>query len=600
MDLRRTFFCILGFVLTLAPVRTLGQTQIRDDAILGRVGQTDITFAEFRQRSGSLHGLTLLNRDSVAMFKRSKIYSLVAEKVLSTVARQQAIDRVPSVHASLEKVRRSIAREGWFEINVRQKVSVSRTEISEAVKQARRQRTILLLSGDDPVGLERAAAGAHATTDLIRIAELHGSGLRLDSLTVRWTDGGSGFGAAAYATGVGKVSPVIRTGVGWSVVGVVSESTDSVWIALDARTARSQAEAILRIRKETHFVERLLGAAERSSVDRAFDPSFRMFAEALRAVWTTFGCKADCSLTTEQEQVVLGLLKEHADDTLAVTSGRTMTIRQGLLTLGSIKYSVSSMQWPFLEQELFDLVGVWSFHEQIEATAVSSGTETHPEMARMVNMWHDYELAAEMVRRVETSTRFDELDVYLHIHRQSPWIPMPVLDVRIASGPGLAEIAAFLDEAQGLPLPAQVPAVRGVNVRELRKVPVTQLGIVAPIAWKLHTGEWSRPSVVDTQVISVQLLEFEEPDPRPADWDSLSSYVRVQKLQRATTELIARLAQRLPIEVNWKLLDLVDVASMPKSFERGLEPRDLPVGVPGTPLPSDWVNLIQKSTKTPP
>ncbi len=501
-----------GLAVVLASSAAHAQTVPSGEPILARVGDRAITESEFIRRFELTPGPSRQAAGKLEEEKAVTLYSLVAEKLLADEARQQGLDKDSAAIAALEGLRKVLARDELYRVEITRKVTVSRAELNEALLRVRKLLQVEYLFFEDSTAAAVTRAGLHKGRPLSAVQFDSSAIGTYDTASVIWGDADPVIENAAYQLKEGRTSPVIRAGIGYYILRLRSAAPNNGIAGMPLSVLRERVEQKIRLRKERERLDVVLAELMRGKVGYGKPDGIRSTVWALRDLVVH---RQDSVITLQASDVapLVQLAAPSLGDTLAVAGSRVWSVGEILQRLCVTGFSFArQLSAPELGAKINLQIRIWVQQELLEEEAMARHLDEAADVKPLLEMWTDSYLAGRMKTEIEGQTGVRDDEVWRALHEQEPSIPLPRVRIETFRTASLPRMRAALDSLSAGRSFSAVARMFGESVSGAEGGHVEELSIadrppVGSIAWRLKPGAWYGPVRDDGGYLTFRLLQ---------------------------------------------------------------------------------------------
>jgi hypothetical protein len=244
-----------------------------ENAVVAKVGASEITVEEFRDRYEFMPHLNYSNDDPDTV-KKEFLYSLIAEKLWALEGAQKRFDTLESVKYSLESLRRLLIKDELYRTEVEPKIKISSEEMNIGLQRVTLELFVKIISTKDSSEIfiisDQLIKGADFDSVLSTRRENN-----LQQTPVRIVYGSledENVENLLFGMNPGSISLPVKSGDGWFIFKLISENQNSE-INLSSEHARNMVKKTLQDRKVQQvggaYLDSLIGG-KRIEADKKF------------------------------------------------------------------------------------------------------------------------------------------------------------------------------------------------------------------------------------------------------------------------------------------------------------------------------------------
>ncbi len=491
-----------------------------EQAILARVGTRAVTEKEFLWR----FELTPGPRRQGSKLEEEKailLYSLVAEKLLAGEARRKGLDKDSAAISALEGLRKVLARDELYRVEISQNVRVTNAEIQTQARRALRRLSVEYLYLPDSVDASVLRKTMKTGRPLSTILTDSSLAALYDTVTVFWGEAEPEIEDAAYHLTVGEISPVIQASKGFYILRLLRTEPNPFFVGMQASVLRERVEKTIRLRKERERLDAFVAETLKDKVGYGVGPAMAVCVKALRQLAQM---QKDSVVKLEPSVLpfLLGRVAGSMDDTIAVAGSRMWSIREILERLCASGFSFDRMlDADALAAKLNLQVRIWVQQELLEQEAVSRHLDERAEVKEAFGMWADSYLAGRMRDELRSDIDVGEVDVWAAIQSEHPTVPLPRTRVEVLWTASLERMRIAIDSLmKGMPFESAVTAFgeqpKDVRVGRYEEYSIGDQPPIGALAWRTDVGRWYGPVRNRDGYLAFNVIEKKVP-PEAAD-----------------------------------------------------------------------------------
>jgi predicted transcriptional regulator len=258
----------LLLLCALAVTHASGQETLSPSTPLAKVGAQTITAEEFLSRYELTPGLQRHNPGKTEERKAEFLFTLIAEKLLAQQARAEGLDRDTSLLRAVHGVERLFVRDELYRKEVRDKVTLSETEIDQAMTMGQQDCKVYFLFAATKETADSLMAVIQRGKPLESFAASAGPRMTWDgpdSAMTRWGDADERMEAAVYGLKLGQTSRPVHLDDGYYIVKLMGKSITVFQGEQQKKSLRERVVQILRKRKEQKRMFDFIASALKST-----------------------------------------------------------------------------------------------------------------------------------------------------------------------------------------------------------------------------------------------------------------------------------------------------------------------------------------------
>ncbi|MCX6135816.1 MAG: peptidylprolyl isomerase [Ignavibacteriales bacterium] len=525
-------------------MESLGQQSQPPAGIIAKAGDTYITETEFLERFEMLPGLQRHRTERMEEAKLELLYSLIAEKLLAQEARERRIDQDSIVRLSFEEIRKMLARDQLYRLEVSGKVHVTPKDVAEAIDQALKEVLVSFIfceRKDDAEFIRKQIRTAKEFGSIEIDISLHSV---RDTATIIWSDATPAIEQAAYALRKGEVSPVIQSGGGFYILKVERIQSNAFYTSLQSTVLRERVEGKVRLRKEESRLNEFVAAMLRNRTGYSKPGPLRELVGTLKQVYAKVRVVGRVALNDNMLSQARSICRLVLHDTLAVAGNAAWTVEEILERLHTRGFSLDSVTVKAIPQQVNGLLRVWVQQELLAQEALARGLDTYPAVRQQLDTWHDNVLEQSMRFYLKKQVKVSEAEVLSFLRSKDSSVVIPRVQLRELITASLDEMHQALDEIQTGKSMEEV-IIRWCSDAYLRErkgisdpFPVSDRYPVGEIAWQMIVGQRYGPVKEGSGYLYFELLS-KDPQKEPVDTGF------TERMDRAKNELLRQKEKRL-------------------------------------------------------
>ncbi len=557
---------------------TIVYAQADDGTVVGRVGSTEITAREFRQRF-ELTPWPGKNKEGwLDVVKEQFLYAVLAEKALALEAEAAGYGNDPGVQTIMERLSRLYAKDFMYDQEVRRSIDFSDEELRKEYIRSRTTAYVSFLYFESTVEADIAWERIREGTPFDRIVTdnpehmVRAHQVERNTTVTELLD-------AIDSLQPGQISPPVATQYGYYIVRLDNAFTDPVITENSFRQERINLERQLRRRMEQPrtkaFVDGLVGDRQLEVFGaglRRFGVEFERVLERKRAFDS-----ADHPLVRfddlDFDELMLAL-REDLNAPLLRVSGETWDIGEALQRLRM--FGVWFQRDPAipLPSQVRNLLEDLAVDEIISSEALSRNYQERPEVRSELATWRD-NYKAELYKRDllrDIEVPYEEIRRYFDENNERYRRPMLVniREILVSTQAEAHNILTQLDSGRDFGELARLHSRRrwaAHNDGEFGFFPSTLHGDIGRIAATLEPGERYGPIPAGDGFSVIELIEkrlpesdlnqtFEEVE------ESLREMLLREKQSFVLDSHINRLLDKYTFSIDYQALERIDVTQI--------------------------------------
>ena len=262
-----------------------------ENAVVAKVGASEITVEEFRDRYEFMPHLNYSNDDEDTV-KKEFLYSLIAEKLWSIEGAQKRFDTLESVNYSLESLRRLLIKDELYKTEIEPKIIISNDEMNIGLQRVTLELFVKIISTKDSSEIfsisDQLIKGADFDSVLSTRREnnLQQTPVRIVYASLE----DENVEDLLFGMNPGSISPPIKSGEGWFIFKLISENQNP-GINLSSEHARNMVKKTLQGRKVQQvggaYLDSLIGGkrieADKKIFLKIFDAMYSVLSKEYQA-----------------------------------------------------------------------------------------------------------------------------------------------------------------------------------------------------------------------------------------------------------------------------------------------------------------------------
>ena len=386
---------------------------------LARVGSTVITARDLMER---IELMPWEGKEKAKQHDSSKVKalnSLVAERLLAIEAKHLNVGTDPVSKIKISGMEKMFVRDELFKREVKQKVTVSESEINAGLAKFAWQLHIAAVKVKDRAAGDSLTAKLQKNIPLSRI--LAGDrGRTIASVeTVQVNFGGLDtlFENAVYAMGKRKFSrPFMSDTYGWTVALLIDRGTNPVAEKMSGGDRRIRVEETIRSKKEDivagTYYARIL-APQKANTDSAM---FYTLAKALRSIIINDSArhfsKGMFGVLSEDVDQLLAMFVKDSERAFADVPERPVTFGEVIEGMRNLRFGFRSLDENMFNHDLNYHLRTLIGKELIAREGYRQQLQYSENVQKDLQLWSNYWVSRYLMWRVNDSVNVNSDDVY--------------------------------------------------------------------------------------------------------------------------------------------------------------------------------------------
>ncbi len=562
----------LGAFALFSATALLTCTRQSPESYVAQVGKRTISPSEYRLRFEFTPHVENANLGKDGKF--SFLASLIGEKLLAEQAEKQGKTQDKRYSAQIRQMEKEALVEALFYERIAPSVRVTQQEIDGALAKAQAELLLQLWNFDDEEEAEeflgRAKAKDHIPqTSSRRLAPL----AQPESIRVAWGKSDPLLEDIAYEMHVGEYSKPFEAGGRYRIVRLVEKLPAAGANETTVEQRRSNISGILRARKESAAIERMLDEIMRNKTMRVAHQIFDQVAAALKSALQSSepGLRTDAKdsgalLKENQVQAIRKDLAELLDEPFArFDDGSFWTVGDFIERLAVGPYRLPPASAPHFRKALRVTLRKAVELENLAAEAERQGLKNSAFVREQVQMWKDALLAQNLLQQIAEGIKVSESDLQDHYRTNASQFQTPeMVNVCriVVAGEKLAQsLRKRIEAGESMAVLARQYSNRAASGNpscETGLVTLGSLGIARPYIEKARLGEIIGPIRIKMNSFALlKVLERRQPGTLPfeAVKEEIYRAVRIEKTSAAYERALVKLMDKTSIRINHALLD---------------------------------------------
>ncbi len=580
------------------------QTPDPSNSVVARVGDQYIEEEEFLERYELLPAPGRSRKGNTEEAKLELLYSIVAEKLLAQEAVSRHMDKDSAFVAAFDDVRRKLARDYLYGVEIQQKVVVTKDEVAQSLARAKKKLTVEYIYCDRRMDADFIRSQIRKPSDLDRLVIDSTMHAIRDTVEVKWGEAEEPLEIAAYRLKRSEISPVTQAGNGFYIVRLLKRTADTYYSSKDFSALRRDIEEKLRLRRERNRLEEYVGQAFRNKVGYALPRTFKAVAKSFDRILRDSNDRYPVVLTAAMLQNLKEILSTVLSDTLMVAGDRMWSVEDVLTKLYQNGFSFDSLQAQRIPDHLNLQLKQWVQQEILGDEALAEGLDKISSVSKQLQMWYDYFLSVMMEDRVKSGICLKESEVLSYLKHKEPGIVLPKVQVRELRAETLEEIqGAMQDLRQGMPFQDAISKwMSGTSAASNGQLSdffsIVERPPIGELAWKTDVGKFFGPVKNEKdyslfQVVSKKDTQVVHDDRFIALMDTAGRELLSMKDRRELDLFISRAGKERGFDVYEDRFKMLKVTSIPMMTYRILGFGGRMVAVPFVRRRLDWLNIDQ-------
>jgi hypothetical protein len=585
------------------------QSAESSNAVVAKVGDIYISEEEFLERYELLPAPGRSRKGSKEEAKLELLYSMIAEKLLAQEAVSRHLEKDSQFVAVFDDLRRKLARDYLYGLEIEQKVVVTKQEIAQALKRTKRKLVVAYIYCDRRADADFIRGQIRKASDFDKLVIDSSMHAVRDTVEVRWGEAEEPLENAAYLLSGMNVSPVTEAGNGFYIARLLKSEVDTHYSSMDPGELRKHVEEKLRLRGERKRLDEYVSVALKNRVGYALPRTFKALAIAFEDALRASGSDYPIAVTETMFQRLKKTLSGVLNDTLIVADNRMWSVQEVLSKLYETGFSFDSLETTRVPDHLNLQLKQWVQQEILGDEALAQGLDKVASVSKQLHMWYDYFLSVMMEDRVKAGIRLKESDVLSYLKHRDPGIALPKVKVRELRFETLDD----LQEAMGnLRQGMSFEEVRSKWMRSSPSDPnqadskffsIVDRPPIGELAWKTDVGKFFGPVKNEEgyslfQVVAKEDTQVVRNEKFIAEMDSAGKELLKMKDRREVNKFIAKAGEERSFDVYADRLKMLKVTSIPMMTYRILGFGGRIVAVPFVRRRLDWLNIEQSKGNT--
>ncbi|MBE0570310.1 MAG: peptidyl-prolyl cis-trans isomerase [Ignavibacteriaceae bacterium] len=386
-----------------------------ENAVLAKVGTSEITVEEFRDRYEFMPHLNYSN-DDLNTVKKEFLYSLIAEKLWALEGAQRRFDTLESVKYSFESLRRLLIKDELYKTEVEPKIKISNDEINTGLQRVTLELFVKIISTEDSSEIFRISDQLLKGADFDSVLSTRKEN-NLQQTPVRIVYGSiedENVEDLLFGMNPGSISLPIKSGEGWFIFKLVSENQNP-GINLSSEHAKNLVKKTLQDRKVQQvgsaYLDSLIGGRRIEADKKIFFKIFDSMYDVLSTEYTSKLNDSLFNLILSEKQILKTINKVNLSELnspfIKFEDG-SASARDFLYYLYYQKFELNNLSEEHIKKTLSAAVRNYIEDEMLVREGIKRGLTNNREVMNGVSMWRDHYMSKLMMESFYDSAKISE------------------------------------------------------------------------------------------------------------------------------------------------------------------------------------------------
>jgi parvulin-like peptidyl-prolyl isomerase len=593
--LKHFYLIILTLFVTFSLQSQLSSNQ---KSIIGRAGDIFISEYEFLSRYELLPAPQRSASRSVEESKLALMYSLIAEKLLVQEALSRGFDKDSTFLRSTLSLRKLLARDQLYKVEIINKVEVTNKEIAIGMAQYQQERLVSYIFTPEKESAEFIRSRIKSAKDFNSIDLDTSLNAIRDTATIIWGAADESIEKVTYQLKSEEVSPIVAAGDGLYII-KVSRIRRNTSIVLQGRNVvREYVIKTIRARKEQKRLNEYVSNFLQGKTGYSRAHQFRRLIQSLEIVFKEQRQIGKISLSADMVKKTKYLLKEILFDTLVVAGEAIWTMNDIIDKLYISSFSIELSKLNDIALTLNRTIEIWVWQELLGQEGLRRKMDQEPAVQNLLQMWYEQNLSEAMKNYISKTNPPTEGEIWVYLNSKNPEFSVPRVKIReiwtqhkdtlyfilkrLAQGEEFGSLAfeyAFDEEGK-----------KRKGISDFFQI--NERYPLGEIAFRMNIGEMSHTIQYKNGYEIFQLIEKEIDKKVTDSLYSLYENEIIQMKKRRTTNLfLAQIAKRRNYSIFYDRLQALKVTTIPMMTYRLLGFGGRMFAVPPISRMVDWISI---------
>jgi len=557
----------------------LGNAQTDDGEVpVARIGPTEITRNEFRQRFELTPWPGKHRTGYIDMIKEDFLYSLIAERLLALEAERRGYTEDSGVKEMVERMKRFYVKDRLYTDEVQSAVDITEEDLRQEYFRMKSDATVSFLYFDSRTEAELVWERINDGTPFDQIT-LDNREHMIRNHQVDWDMTHPNLIEVLDGMEPGDVSIPVPTEYGFYIVKLEALSIDPFMTEAEFNRIKPSLEKQLQSRREKPearaYVNEVIGDAQMYVHNRGMHLLLSEMERIVdqKRVMDYSGHPMIVFTDLDFDEMIKGL-RDDLETPIISYDEHEWTVGEMLrqLRLFGVWFQKESdvPVLPQLRSIIEDLV----VDEVISKKALARNYQELPEIRREINTWKNHFIAELLKRDIIRNIDLDEDDLYGYYEKHRDQFTRPIevniREILVDTRAEANNIMVQLDSGRDFEDLARLHSRRRWAAEqggEFGFFPSTLYGEIGQRAATMEPGEQFGPLQVTEGYSIFELIDKREPEedlnqPFEEVKESIASLMTRDKVEETITEMISGLADEYPVRIYYEALDETEVTQI--------------------------------------
>ena len=481
------------------------------NTVIAKVGNSYITEKEFVERFELLPAFGRQRRSQLESAKEEFAYELIAEKILAQEAKERHFDQDSNFQRAYVSIKKKIARDELYRVEVSNKVTVSEREINEGISQILRQIFVSYLYFKNKTDADFIRGQMKKSTDFELLTIDSSVAYLRDTATVIWGDAESTLQNVVYAMKKGEISSVVPTSQGYYIVKVLKIEPNNYYRSMQPAVLRDNVREIIRLKKEHIRMNDYVSSTLRSKKSFAHPKLFSLLAHSLAHAYRSKVPQDSMLFSPAVMQMARRECANELVDTLIIVGNTAWTLNDVIGKLENRESEPPESDSTWIPRSINAALNVLVQQELLEQEALRRGMDQDPAIKEKLTVWKDAMLAADMEASIRRKCSVTDADVYSYLNQKKIHVNIPRVNVRMLVTKNSDEMKQAMMEIHQEDDFVNTIRHRSIDSTKRRDgmtgfFPITEREPIGTIAWQMKPGQLYGPLRYGHNVVLFQLV----------------------------------------------------------------------------------------------
>ncbi len=496
--------------------------------------------------------------------KKDVLASLIAEKILSTVAQSLKLDTIEAVASHINQLEKEAIFEYWVQENVDKKVEIDQKEIHKAYIRSKQVRVVNYWIESDSL----------AATQLIYNLENHSNVKQPQEKVIQFGESWGPVEDAVYAMKENQVSSPINVD-GQYYIFKLKSVQKSLATASDFELQKAAIEKqLFEWKREDQYQEEALQILQKSGFIIPRE-QYELILSTLTRQLVISKQEGPAALplpaTIKFSEVQLTLEDQINSPFIHFKDGSSWSVKEFLKKLNHGAYLLNYKNKEIFQQDVPRIIRKMVLVENIAEMGIKAGYKKTSYVKKKKQMWQDYLLAVELQAHCLNSTEITKQDIeeFYNSNQESFYFDQQrkIQEILVSNRELAVKIIKDIQAGKSFDNLAKKHSIRSTaSIGGISPfLSLNDWGLVSKKAFNLPINALYGP--LETEDNNYSILQVVEIDPgkvKPLSdvQDKIASLLSQNSKTKTINDIIENNISKTDIKINEEVLNSIDVSNM--------------------------------------